>query len=75
MENTNFNNPLHDFAGLQPCLDEKAAAKLLGISTALLRKRRRLGLEPRYFRVGRLVRYRMSDLHAFIERSTAQVTE
>jgi hypothetical protein len=49
-------------------LDERQAADYLGgISTALMRKMRRLGTGPVVTRIHRLVRYAESDLLAFIE--------
>ena len=47
-------------------LDEKQAAAILHCSVAFLRRNRRLGLEPAYCRLGRLVRYRPEDLAAFV---------
>lgn len=47
---------------------EREAAHLLDMSVAALRKWRREGRGPRYFKVGKLVRYRVSDLEAFVSK-------
>lgn len=47
-------------------LDERAAAQMFSCSVALLRKMRLHGNGPEYCRVGRLVRYPVSNLEAFI---------
>ena len=47
--------------------NEKKAASVLGCSVALLRKWRRVGGGPAFFHLGRLVRYRETDLLAFID--------
>ncbi len=49
------------------CLSEKPTAALLGVSVALLRKWRRVGGGPPYLRIGKLVRYRLSDLRNFMD--------
>jgi hypothetical protein len=46
--------------------DERAAAKMLGCSVALMRKWRLFGEGPAYCKIGRLVRYRHEDLDAFL---------
>lgn len=53
-------------------VSEKEAAKLLGVSPAMLTASRfkRQPLMP-YVRIGkRSIRYRLSDIHDFVERST-----
>ena len=47
-------------------LTEVAAAKLLNCSPALLRKWRYAGRGSAYIRLGRLIRYRRSDIEVFI---------
>jgi hypothetical protein len=47
--------------------DEREAAGLLGCSVALLRKWRLFGDGPAFCKLGRLVRYRQSDLDAFLD--------
>ena len=56
---------------VDPLLDERQAASFLGISPGTLsvwRTTRRYPLP--YIKVGRVVRYRVSDLRAFIESRT-----
>lgn len=45
---------------------EKQAAPMCGWSTATLRKKRCVGGGPDYVKMGRSVRYRLSDLRAFV---------
>lgn len=49
-------------------LNEKEAAPLLGLSVRTLQQRRYLGQPPRFIRLpgGRAVRYRLSDLLAYV---------
>jgi hypothetical protein len=47
-------------------LTEKEAARLLGVSVALLRKQRYLRTGCPYVKLNRLVRYRVEDLELFI---------
>lgn len=47
---------------------ERDAAHLLDMSVAALRKWRREGRGPRYFKVGKLVRYRAGDIESFIAK-------
>ena len=54
---------------------EREAAKMLAVSTAALRRWRREGRGPRVTRIERCVRYRLSDLEAYLaraEQGTAQ---
>ena len=46
--------------------DERAAAKMIGCSVALMRKWRLFGEGPAFFKLGRLVRYSHEDLDAFL---------
>jgi predicted DNA-binding transcriptional regulator AlpA len=48
-------------------LDEREAAELLGCSVALMRKWRLFGEGVAYVKIGRLVRYRQSDIDAFLD--------
>ncbi len=48
-------------------LNEREAATVVGCSVALLRKWRLFREGPCYVKVGRLVRYRQSDLDAFLD--------
>lgn len=45
---------------------EKQAAPMCGWSTATLRKKRCVGGGPDYVKMGRSVRYRLSDIRAFV---------
>ncbi len=47
--------------------DEREAAGMLGCSVALLRKWRLFREGPAWCKIGRLVRYRQSDIDAFLE--------
>lgn len=47
-------------------MKEPAAAVYLGCSQASMRLKRRLKNGPRYYRVGRLIRYRKRDLDEWI---------
>ena len=50
--------------------DERQAAAYLGLSPSGLRKKRIRGQGPRYARLGRLIRYRLSWLDEWIERQS-----
>ena len=56
-------------------LDERGAAHYLGCSASLLRKWRLYGGGPDYCHVGRLVRYPVSTLSAFICTNTVSQVE
>lgn len=66
-----------DLRAAGPSIDKllhtRDAAKILGVSQAWLERQRWKGEEPTYVRVGgqngRAVRYRRSDLEAYIERN------
>jgi predicted DNA-binding transcriptional regulator AlpA len=48
-------------------LNQKQAAYVLGLSVRTLERHRVAGTGPRWARLGRLVRYRQSDLTAWVE--------
>ena len=48
-------------------VDEKEAAAMLRWSVKTLQARRYRGEPPRYYKVGRSVRYLISDLQAYLE--------
>jgi excisionase family DNA binding protein len=50
-------------------LDQKTAAKLLGVSVRTLERHRITGTGPRFARLGRLIRYRRSDLDDWVQAS------
>ena len=47
-------------------LSEKQVAALLGVTTRFLQARRLRRLPPRFCKIGRLVKYRHSDIVAFV---------
>jgi hypothetical protein len=49
-------------------LGEKAASELSGFSVFTLRNMRHLRRGPAYLQIGRSIRYRLSDLTAFMEQ-------
>ncbi len=53
-------------------LDESEAASILDCSVGLMRKWRLFQQGPRYYKAGRLVRYRLEDLRAFIESNMVE---
>jgi predicted DNA-binding transcriptional regulator AlpA len=52
--------------GFQLAVDERQAARLLGVTTAGLRKWRREGRPPRFVRIGKCVRYPLSEIRALV---------
>lgn len=48
-------------------ITEKEAAIFLGWSIRTLQNRRWKGLPPQYLRLGRSIRYRLSDLQAYLD--------
>lgn len=48
-------------------LNERLAARYLGVSAGTLRLWRSENRSPRYFRAGKLIRFRRADLDAWIE--------
>ena len=57
-----------------PRLTEKEAAALLGWSPRTLQMRRWQGLPPKFYKLGRSVRYSEADLLEFIEKSARNST-
>ena len=53
-------------------VDERQAALITGFSVKGLQQRRWLGKPPTYLKVGRLVRYRVSDLMSYLDSCTVQ---
>ena len=49
-------------------LDEKEAAKILGLAVQTLRNWRHLRKGPKYVKLGRSIRYRYEDLEEFIQK-------
>ncbi len=50
--------------------DEHQASEILGFTVKTLQQRRWAGKPPRFLKVGRLVRYRQSDLLDFLNSAT-----
>ena len=48
-------------------LNERELARFINVSTALVRKWRRRGAGPPYFKLGRLVRYEPTQVMAWLE--------
>lgn len=58
-----------------PLLTTKQAAPILGVSTAFLERDRWAGARVPFIKIGtRAVRYRLSDLHAYVESRVCQST-
>lgn len=55
-------------------IPDEAAAELLSLSRSYLRKLRVYGGGPRFSTLGRAVRYRVGDLHAWAQSKTATST-
>lgn len=53
-------------------LTESEAAKFIGMSNKWLSNQRWMGLGPNYVRIGRSIRYRVSELESFICRCEVQ---
>lgn len=53
-------------------LSEHDAAAILGFSVKTLQRRRWLRETPQYLKMGRKVRYRLSDLQQYIEQSAVK---
>ena len=51
----------------QPPLDDAGAAEVLGCAPRTLANWRSAGRGPRFFRVGRLIRYRLEDLLSYCD--------
>jgi predicted DNA-binding transcriptional regulator AlpA len=50
-------------------LSQKQAARILGLSVRTLERHRVAGTGPRFARLGRLIRYRQSDLTDWVDGS------
>jgi excisionase family DNA binding protein len=59
---------------LEDLLSQKEAARKLGLSTRTLERHRVSGTGPRFCRLGRLIRYRQSDIEAWVARSLRMST-
>jgi len=54
-------------------IDEREAAQLLSCSPALLRKMRLFRTGPAYCKIGRLVRYPITELEAYVAANRVEV--
>jgi predicted DNA-binding transcriptional regulator AlpA len=59
---------------MERILNQKEVAKLFGVSTRTLERHRVAGTGPRYTLLGRLVRYRQSDLVDYVDRNLRSST-
>jgi predicted DNA-binding transcriptional regulator AlpA len=48
-------------------IDQKQAARILGLSVRTLERHRIAGTGPRFARLGRLIRYRQNDLIEWVD--------
>ena len=55
-------------------LTEKEAAQFLGVSVRTLQNWRRKGIGPKWYKVGRLVRYARADLYDFLRYARRRST-
>jgi predicted DNA-binding transcriptional regulator AlpA len=51
-------------------LDERRLAERLGVSCSTLQSWRYTGRGPRYIKIGRLIRYQLSEVDAYIHAQT-----
>ena len=56
-------------------LTENKASEILNCTTAALHRWRREGRGPDFIKIGRLVRYRESDLMEFIDTNTRKIVQ
>ena len=56
-------------------INTDTVAKLLGLSSPTLRLWRTLGKGPQYVKLGGAVRYRISDLEAWLDSNTIEPSE
>jgi predicted DNA-binding transcriptional regulator AlpA len=60
---------------MQLILDQKRVATILGISTRTLERYRLTGMGPPYAKIGgKLIRYRQSDLEAWVQQNLSHST-
>ena len=67
--NSNLSERESANALLDALVDEHAVAKFYGVSVATVRRWRWLRTGPKFYKIGALCRYRMTDLEAYL-RST-----
>lgn len=59
---------------MEPLLNEKHVAKLLNVSVATLRRRRRHHQPPSWVKLGTRVLYRTRDLESFVEANLVRLS-
>lgn len=59
---------------INPTLNTEAAAAYLGLSESTLEKARVYGSGPRFVKLGRAVRYRVSDLDTYLADRVVEST-
>lgn len=62
-----MNGELLQSSEMSSLMDQKQVAKMLGVSTKTLESWRWRKTGPRFIKIGRLARYRMSDVMAYIQ--------
>lgn len=62
-----FNVSARDFTKNTPHLTRSEAARYLGVSRRSMDNWATQGRGPRFYRIGRAARYRLSDLEAWLE--------
>lgn len=62
-------------ADCREVMDEFALADFLGLTVATLRKWRWLRSGPKFVKVGRLIRYRRTDVDAWLDQQTVATRE
>lgn len=70
-----INDQVHPSTSTLRLLTEQQASGLLNMSAATLRTWRCLGFGPNYQKLGRAVRYRESEIHAFIASGTVTAVQ
>jgi excisionase family DNA binding protein len=60
----------HEPAGSKALIDEAALAARLGVSRSTLQSWRYSGRGPRFIKLGRMVRYRVADVDAYLSANT-----
>jgi hypothetical protein len=65
----------HDDCKLAAVADLLAAAEYLSVSHRTLPSWRSLGKGPCYVRVGRAIRYRVEDLHAYLQSRVVETAD
>lgn len=57
----------------QYLLNTREIAKYLGVSNSYMKQMRLRNCGPKYFKFGRLIRYRLSDVHRWIAKNDLSV--